>query len=267
MKSGRSHVDEEKFKQIIQDIQQSYEGVVQNLGGQLQINGDWNSETLNAGATQMLGLWKVQITGALARYPDLTADGLTLILCHELGHHLAGFAFTKEGNAFGGIWAAAEGQSDYFATQVCTRKIWSKDTQINAGFRATATDVVKQKCNSVWQRAPEQDLCYRILAATQSMVTTMANLMKKPIPRFETPDTSVVALTTTKHPEAQCRMDTALQGALCTSTFNEGLIPGKEALGGPFGIEAEREAAANSCTLYSNYSVGLRPACWYKANL
>lgn len=267
MKIGPSNMDEAQFKSILQNIQRSYEGVVSNLGGKLQITGDWKSETLNAGATQMFGSWKVQITGGLARYPDLTPDGFALIVCHELGHHLGGFAFAKDGNPFGGTWAAAEGQSDYFASQVCARKIWGPESQVNSSFRGKVTGVAKQQCDTAWDRTQEQDLCYRVVAATTSMITTMANLMKKPIPQYDTPDTSTAASTITAHPAVQCRLDTSFQGALCTSPFNEYMIPGKKAPGGPFGLEAERESATNSCTKYSNYNLGLRPACWFKAAL
>lgn len=267
IKSGPSNITEPQFKEIIKNIQSTYEGVVSGLGGKLQITGDWRSETLNAGATQMFGNWRVQITGGLARHPDLTPDGFALIICHELGHHLGGFAFAKDNNPFAGVWAASEGQSDYFATQVCARKIWGRDAQTNASFRSKVSPVIKSKCNAVWSSAPEQDLCYRVLAATESMITTMANLMKKPLPQFDTPDNSTAPSTISGHPAVQCRMDTSLQGALCPALFDEYRIPGKTAPGGPFGLEAEREAASTSCTQYTNYTVGLRPACWYKANL
>lgn len=267
LKIGPANMDEAEFKSILAKIQSAYEARVSAHGGRLQISGDWRSETLNAGAQQMFGSWKVQITGGLARRPELTPDGFALIVCHELGHHLGGFAFARADNPFGGVWAASEGQSDYFATQVCTRKIWGADSQINAGFRSKATPIMKQKCNSVWSTAPEQDLCYRVLVATDSMITTMATLMKKPIPQFDTPDMSEVTATLGTHPPVQCRMDTSMQGALCGAFFNELIIPGKKSQGGPFGTEAEREASGSSCTTYSNYTVGLRPKCWFKASL
>jgi hypothetical protein len=58
---------------------------------------------------------------------------MTLIICHELGHHVGGFPFVS-GTPFGGYWAATEGQSDYYSTQVCARTMWDKETAINAGF-------------------------------------------------------------------------------------------------------------------------------------
>lgn len=261
------NVSESEFRQVVSRVQQAYSSVVSAHGGRLSISGDWNNNTPNAAATQMFGNWQVKITGGLARRPELTADGLTLIVCHELGHHLAGFAFAPSDLPFLDVWAASEGQSDYFATQVCARKLWASEVAVNAGFRASLPEGDRQRCNAVWTLETEQDLCYRTLAAVTSMTNTMAAVLNRPAPDFGTPDPSAVTATNTAHPAVQCRMDTALQGALCSAPFNEQLIPGKKVSGGPFSLDAERESAVNSCTAYSKHTIGLRPACWYKANL
>jgi uncharacterized protein (DUF2141 family) len=264
---GPANMGEPEFRQILTEIQRAYAPIVSSHGGRLSITGDWNSNTLNAGARQIFGNWQVQITGGLARVPELTPDGFALILCHELGHHLGGFAWARPDSPISGVWAATEGQSDYFATHVCTRKIWGNDSAKNAEARTVSSTEVITACDAVWTRVEEQNLCYRVLNAVQSMTLTMSKLMNKPAPAFSTPDPAVVNDTLTAHPAVQCRMDTSLQGAICPALFNEGLIPGKNASGGAFGVEAEREASNNSCTVYSKYSVGLRPACWYKARL
>lgn len=260
-----ANLSEAEFQRIISEIQKRYEAQVKAHGGKLQMYGDWKSETLNAGATQQMGNWKVQITGALARRPELTPDGFALILCHELGHHLAGFPFSKAG--FGGTWAASEGQSDYFATHVCAREMWGRDYAENAKARTLVSTYVQQRCDDIWRSSVDQDLCYRQSLAVQSMITTMATLMKKPIPQFETPDPTQVAKTNDAHPPVQCRLDTSLQGALCLAGWRSDLIPGKKANGGPHGRNAEIEAAEVSCMASNGQSVGLRPACWFKETL
>jgi hypothetical protein len=275
--TGPSNTDEAEFRQIVSHIQQTFAPKVTALGGKLSVSGDWRNEKLNAGARQQFGTWQVQITGGLARRPELTPDGFTLILCHELGHHLGGFAFSGTELPIenplpipipiGEVWAATEGQADYFATHVCTHKIWAADVAKNAEFRKTATPIMKEACNTAWSTENEQNLCYRALAATESMILTMATLMKKPVPVYETPDTTVVDKTNPKHPPVQCRMDTSLQGAICTQLFNDTIIPGKKVSAGTGSIDAEKESAANSCTAASGHSVGLRPACWFKARM
>ena len=65
---------------------------------------------------RLLNEWRVVIYGGL-EHPLLTLDGLTAVICHEVGHHLGGFAFKT--SILGDNWAATEGQSDYFAAHRC----------------------------------------------------------------------------------------------------------------------------------------------------
>ncbi len=262
-----SNTTEEEFRRVIRELQAIYAPIATMHGGKLSISGEWKSETLNAGAAQMFGNWQVKITGGLARRPELTTDAFTLILCHELGHHFGGFAIGPAQNPMEKPWAANEGQADYFATQVCAKKIWGGDQAKNAEFRRNVSPKIQSRCDPVWENREDQDLCYRVLTAVESLTATMAVLMKKPIPDLDTPDVSVVEKTSHKHPQPQCRMDTAKEGALCLSLFNDSVIPGKKSPGGIEGIEAEKDAAKYSCTTYMNHSVGVRPACWFKSRL
>lgn len=262
-----SNITEAEFRERIKILQDLYSPIVARHGGKLAINGDWKGEKPNAAASQRGGSWQVKITGGLARHPDLTGDAFTLILCHELGHHLGGFAIAPGTTPMERAWAANEGQSDYFSTQVCARKLWAPDFAANAEFRKIVTEKAQKKCDSVWSNPADQDLCYRILTAVESMIKTMSTLMNKPMPDFETPDLTAVPQTSHKHPPVQCRMDTTLQGALCQAVFNESLIPGKNVNGGINSVEAEEEAATFSCTAFSGFNVGLRPTCWFKPRL
>lgn len=263
---GPANINETEFNAALAAIEQAYGPVVALHGGKLRLNGSWKNEKLNAAATQSGGSWIVEITGGLARRPELTRDGFTLIACHEVGHHLGGFPFDARGG-FGGVWAAAEGQADYFSTQICARKLWKNDLELNRGFRDSTSPFVRNACDVVWSTAEEQDLCYRVSAAIESMTRLMAVLTKKPVPQFETPDPAVVPKTSTEHPAVQCRLDTTWAGTLCAVTGEESLIPGKRAAGGKDGLDAEREAAMNSCLEVAYYQHGRRPLCWFKPRL
>ncbi len=265
--AGPSNMNEQEFNQIIENINKIYQPVVAKLGGKLNMKGQWNSERLNAGARQMFGSWQVQITGGLARHPELSQDAFALILCHELGHHIAGFPFAEPSMPLEGKWAASEGQSDYFSTQVCAKRIWKNDLETNAQFRFKVSEQIRFQCDRLWQNENDQNLCYRILSASQSMTRTMAAIKGQAAPQFSTPDNSQVENSFSGHPAIQCRMDTVLKGALCKAAFNETLIPGKKTPGGRFGLEAEKEASVNSCTQHSQHQEGLRPACWFKPRL
>lgn len=264
---SKSNTSETEFKEIVKTLQDLYSPMANAHGAKLSLSGEWKNEKLNAGARQIGSTWQVVITGGLARRPELTPEGFSLILCHELGHHFGGFSIAPAGTPFEKAWASNEGQADYFSTQVCARKLWGNDLVKNAEFRKTATDKILRQCDGVWTNIEDQNLCYRILTGVESMTTTMANLLKKPAPDFDTPDVNTVTQTSHKHPAVQCRMDTALQGALCLAVFNSAIIPGKFTEGGVQGIEAEREAATFSCSAYSGFSVGLRPGCWFKPRL
>jgi hypothetical protein len=214
----------------------------------------------------MFGAWKIEFSGGLARRPELSADGMTLIVCHEIGHHVAGFPFVS-GTPFGGYWAAVEGQSDYYSTQVCARRMWENEHELNASFAGAVSAAAKLKCDAAFAQPEARNLCYRTTVAAESVIRTMAALMNKPVPSYETPDTSVSRGNMENHPPIQCRFDTLFQGSVCAADFDDRLIPGKKTEGGREGLEAEREASLNSCTTFSQFALGLRPACWFRQRL
>lgn len=264
LKIGPSNMTKDMFDAALKKAKTVYGPIVKDLGATLVVNSKWKDETINASAQQFGTSWQINMYGGLARYPDLTPDGFMLVICHELGHHLGGFAFYQP--FFGGVWAANEGQSDYFATQACAHKMWGDEKEENAKFRETAPEVVKMACDKSWGTTEQQDLCYRSGVAAKSLAATLASLSGTPEPMFDTPDKSTVGSTSDAHPEAQCRLDTTFQGALCTMPFDEKVIPGKD-MADQFGPGAEREASIRSCSVYGGQTVGLRPTCWFKSQL
>lgn len=268
IQSGPSNMTEEDFNELAAKVNDLYAPIVKENGGTLKVNSMWSNDTINASASQMGSTWTVNLYGGLARYPQLTKDGFTLVACHELGHHLAGFPFVAGLLPYFASWAASEGQSDYYATHHCAKKMWSKDTAENSRFRDSAPDNVKSYCNQMFKADVDQNLCYRTLVASQSLANTLASLMGSPMPSFETPDPHQVKWRSdSKHPAAQCRLDTTLQGALCLAQFDDSLIPGKKVKGGRKGKNAEKEAAGVNCTELSGFDVGLRPGCWFKSRM
>lgn len=265
--SVQSNMTEQEFRDIIRNIQTTFVPIVKQQGGTLAISGDWKSDKLNAGAQQMMGNWRVVISGALARRPELTSDGFTLILCHELGHHMAGFSFAQPRTPMEGIWAANEGQSDFFASQSCARTLWRGEVEKNREYRAKVNPYVQERCDSVYGDEREQDLCYRINVGNESVIQTMAALMKKDAPKFETPNLTKVEKTVDAHPEIQCRLDTAFAGSLCPLENDYLRIPGKNLKGKQFSAEAEWESVNYSCHQIHRYILGTRPSCWFRSQL
>lgn len=259
---GLANITQEQFNKIADDVVAVYQPAANKGGAVLSVNKLWSNGTVNAYADQSGNQWHVTMYGGLARRPEVTLDGFALVVCHELGHHFAGFPLYSAGE-----WAGSEGQSDYFATLACARKIWRDQTDVNATYRANVDSVAKEKCDAVWSVASDQDLCYRVAEAGFSLGSLLAALGGSGVPSFATPDPSQVSRTNVYHPAAQCRLDTYFQGALCTKNARFDFIPGKGQPNGDTTVAAEHESAANSCHSADGFVNGARPRCWFKPAL
>jgi hypothetical protein len=254
---------EVEFNQIIDKVSAHMEPSVKLHGGTLVVGRRWTDPTVNANSNQFFNQWHVNMYGGLARRPEITADGFTLVMCHEMGHHLGGYPF------FGimGRWAASEGQADYFASEVCARKVWSDDKTENAKSRFSVLPFAKTKCDSQWKNQDEQNLCYRIAMAAQSLGLVLSTVKKTKLPDFSTPDQTEVASTLSSYGSVQCRIDTYFNGALCPAQFDLSVIPGRHVFGAQSGRDVEEEAAKYSCMKTQDSNVGVRPACWFKQSI
>lgn len=246
---------EDQFNDIIDVVSDFYRPIVKQKGGDLVVIRKWSDSTVNAYANRQGKKWNVSMFGGLARRPEVTPDGFALVICHEIGHHIAGFPFVRE-------WAANEGQSDYFATQACGRNLWKTDFKINASFQTTVNPVAKAKCNDRWESQTERDLCYRVSEAGFSLANLLGALGGQK-PDFSKPDTSAVLKTNHAHPKAQCRLDTYLAGGLCDIDFDDDLIPGSGRLMDD--KAKEKQALSVSCSQFDKTrEFAGKPACWFK---
>ena len=258
------NMTEQEFNTISNSIIDQYKPLATLHGGTLSANNRWTDATVNASAEQKGSGWVVNMYGGLARRPEVTPDGFAMVVCHEIGHHFGGFSFYQRS---GGDWAANEGQSDYFATQSCARKIWKAETQVNATFRATVGATEKAACDKAWKEDADQDLCYRTAAAGLSLGTLLGKLGNTGAPSFDSVDKSAVRKTNDAHPKAQCRLDTYLRGAQCPVAFDEKIIPGRKNAKGQKSKEAELEAVKYSCSTMGELAEFARPTCWFKSQL
>lgn len=256
----KSNISQAKFNHIIDKAEKIYAPIIQSHRGKLVFNRLWKDNTVNASANQDGSTWEVNMYGGLARRPEVTPDGFAMVVCHELGHHLGGYAFVNESEM---TWAANEGQSDYFATHACAKELWKDEPEVNAKARETVKPFAKKVCDTNYSQQLDKDICYRTSNAGLSLATLLAKLRQSPAPKFETPDTSVVDVTFDNHPEAQCRLDTYLAGSACTVPFQKSSIPAKK-LSDKFGVEAEKEAGRVSCLARDGWVTAQRPRCWFK---
>ena len=221
-------------------------------GANLTIQRKWNDDTVNAYAYQTGSEWVVAMFGGLAR--RVTADGFLAVVCHETGHHLAGYPFWNNYE-----WPSAnEGQADYFATLSCLRELLKDED--NSGAAAGLPAYPKAECDKAWGGLDDRNLCYRILKAGKSL----ADLLSNGRARYETPSKKVVSRTFNDHSEGQIRLDTYTSGGLCNASFSQ-----TDILGASLGRQRNSAAGEQESYPYvcNGSEIGARPRSWFKSKL
>ena len=247
-------ITEAEFNKVIDETEALYtEFIKEEYGGTLQVERKWDDGTVNAYAQRVGTTYKVSMFGGLARHVEATSDGFRAVLCHEIGHHIAGAP--KKTQWWGGTtWASNEGQSDYFATSKCLKKYFETDLEETVKrYKAASTEeqlLAKAKCDETYSNEDEAAMCYRGAEAGKSLARLLGSLGGNSEVKFSTPDPAVVTTTDHNHPKAQCRLDTYFQGALCDKDHT--LLP------------SGTDATVGYCNRSESYLVGVRPLCWYK---
>jgi hypothetical protein len=231
----------EEFNSVIDQVSSTYKDVVTNHGGELAVTRDWESPTVNAGTWREGKFWKIILYGGMARHKEMTKDALALVLCHEIGHHLGG----APKKIFNNIshWSSTEGQADYWATLKCLRRVFEKEDQHSEIANSEIPQEVDDQCKSA--------LCKRISLASEAISKINASGRSVPPPHFETPDTTIVAITYDAHPATQCRLDTLFHGALCPINWKQDV--------------SQLHEGPGTCHPMEGYQKGIRPHCWYKS--
>ena len=250
LNTGTGGITEAQFNGVMDRIERLYGPVVKQAGGTLQINRLWTDATVNASAEQIQGKWILNMYGGLARHAATTEEGMALVACHELGHHLGGAP--KIAGWFGDDWATNEGGADYFATLKCLRNYFAEDDNESILAKVTLDPLVQTQCTSQLSNHTDQLLCERTSLSNKSVSNLFMDLRgDKVAPSFDTPDKTVVAQMDDNHPQTQCRMDTYFNGSICHVD----------------------KSASNSSTDFRQGSCvqgvdqfGWRPLCWFKPN-
>lgn len=239
-------ITEAQFNAVIDEVESVYKPIVAEYGGNLKVVRNWTDGTVNAYAEQEGSTWKVSMFGGLARHKTITPDGFALVVCHEIGHHIGGVP-----RYAGDDWASNEGQSDYFATTKCLRRVWQGQDNAAAVNGMEVPAVLTNACAKQWSEKADQDICVRAGMAGDSVAKLFQALSwSMKAPKFDTPDTKQVTTTSDSHPATQCRLDTYFQGALCEKSFSEEI--------------GQHDEVSGACHGAGGQTVGLRPRCWFK---
>lgn len=252
-KGTASGIDEASFNKIIDTMMSIYTPIVASKGGTLQFNRLWSDDTVNSSAERQGKKWIVNAYGGLARYPSMTVDGMTMVFCHELGHHMGGY---PKFPGFGNTWASVEGEADYFATMKCFRRVFQDEDNTTAVQSMKLPKQVVAGCSAEFKDAKTIALCERSSMIGLVLADVLWDLGKdgggEPAnsPLFTTPATNVVGKTNADHPLAQCRLDTYFNGSICPMAYTD-----------DFGA---KDPVTGSCAMEKQDKVGYRPVCWYK---
>jgi len=235
-----------RFNEIIDAVDDHYKPIVKSRGGRLKWSRKWKNGTVNASAQRTFRTYRVNMYGGLARHKLVTEDAFAMVVCHELGHHLAGAP--KIGG--GSKWASNEGQSDYFASLKCFRRVFESDDNAAIVAKMEIPAIVVTKCETNFTDSNDQALCQRISMGGKSLANLLGSLRNgRTALSFETPDMTESTKTIDSHPKAQCRLDTYFQGSLCDKRVSDEL--------------SNTNAKAGTCNRDEGYTEGVRPLCWY----
>lgn len=245
-------ITQDQFNQVIDKVAGIYGPVISSKGATLDMKRNWEDGTVNAYASRDFSrgtIWTVAMFGGLARHPLITEDAFAVVVCHELGHHLGGAPKKTQAFQVDPKWASNEGQSDYFATTKCLRKVFEQDDNESVMKNKTVPAIVKDSCAKSFANNREQVLCQRVAIAGLEVAQFLSALGKdKKAISFSTPDKKKVWKISNDHPAAQCRLDTYFQGAICDQSADVEL-----------GL---KDPHIGACTLKNGDLVGMRPRCW-----
>lgn len=243
-------LSEAEYHEVINKVEKVYAPVARLYGARLVMERKWESETVNAGTLRMNGgkKWVVNLYGGFPRHPEITRDGYALVICHEIGHHIGGAP--KKLYEHGRIWASTEGQSDYFATLKCLRKVFRNEDNLKAIKDLKVPKFVQDECQKSFPTNWEIALCVRTAMAGLSVAKVNASIRRVDFPELGSVDASVVTSTQNAHPIPQCRLDTYFEGSICSVPSSQPLSQVYEEKG--------------TCHRKRNHTRGLRPLCWYK---
>lgn len=241
--SAFAFVSEAEFIDALRKVETDYHEDVMKIGLNLIIDGEYQNDTQNAYTSRVGKKQVIKVFGGIAREPMISADGISFVACHELGHTLGGDP-TK---AIGTNYYSSEGQSDYFASVKCFKRVYRSEDNEAIISLLKVPFLIKATCNEQFKSdANEAALCIRTSLAAIEVTNWLAKFSKIPAPSIENKDPTVVTSTQLDFPSLQCRLDTLLAGAICKSQ-TVGDNPGKLNDG------------------YCEYNeIGSRPLCWFK---
>lgn len=243
--AATAEISRNTYHTILDVVGRTYVAAFSERNERLRIDRLWPDDTNQASA------WReedrrgeiavLRIPGGIARQPIINADAFTLIICHEIGHHLAGPP---------AVWKySVEGQADYFGVSDCLRRVFPKLPEYSVLREETTPEIVIDRCRGVFDDREARALCMRSAMAGARLTRYFAHKRHIGYPMFEMPELSISQRTNMGLPSPQCRLDTYFAAALCD----------------PENRRSTADAPSWLCTHHPLQTHGVRPRCWFSA--
>lgn len=248
-KFEESNISRKEFNKILDTVKKVYVPIFKSQRMNFRIESQWEDKQVNAHAGTRGADRFILLYGGYARHKFMTKDAYLSVVCHEIGHHLGGFP--KKNSS---TWSSTEGQADYFSTLKCMKEVLREDDDNKEiAMALDLPEEVKKQCRFQFPSANDYYICLRSAKAAEDHGKVIEDINSKGTSSdvsLLTPSTYVTSTTIFKqHPEAQCRLDTKYQGALCNVSTKIALDDLDEEVG--------------TCT-YNNFNIlGNRPSCWF----
>lgn len=240
-----SGINKTKYDEVLDRIQSVYGPIIAAQGGKLKIERLWSNGAVNAYADRdSAGNWIIGMYGGFARHPEVTYDAFMGVACHEIGHHIGGAP------KFRGDWATVEGQSDYFSTLKCLRRMFLNDDNKKILEGMTVDPIAASECKAEHNNQQDELICVRSTMAALALAKVLGEGQSVQF-KLDTPDPKQVNTTYSGHPDGQCRLDTLFQAALCRI---------------PFGTDLSDSDYQQGSCYTPTHTKGGRSRCWFKPN-
>ncbi len=232
---------------VFREFEELYRPVARSEGKNLKLRVVSNDSSSGEAKAEGQNI-EVIINTGLLKNPNLTPDGLRMVICHELGHIFGGAhrksippewegPVANDGKSF----STSEGQADYYASASCFHRIIRGSNHEKALTEAKSSARAQRQCDGrLGTNSEESLICQRAAAGGENMLQLNHTF---PI-SYDTPDRSVAdRVMADSYPDRQCRLDTFLMGAVCRNDM-------------PLVMDFDN-AEANDC------AGAVRPLCWY----
>lgn len=198
---------EDQYYKVLGTFMVEYFQLVKNKTGQdFIVNFEWQNNYFGAFAKNESEKkrYSISLWGGMSRAEGMTEEVAYFILCHELGHIMAG---DPKQTIPGSDWASSEGQSDFFAAKRCLPHLMKK-IPLKKRF---SSERVKKICAGNNECETIASIGREFVAFAQKWSYQNYNEVNL----SAAPSEVVTEMLRNRYPSDQCRLESVIRGASC----------------------------------------------------